>query len=525
MNLHINIIMTLVLNHCIKSDLEYINHLKYNNLQNLKIKINVFDIEQIFSYLNNNFTDFDIEFPDHVVRDCLNIFNFNINEYLCLIKNKNKIHIHSKDMSEMYLEMYLKVCSSDLMIRSTEYLSNHFISKSLDEFKTCLPDYYNHNLFKNLNIQQLIDSDYLIFDTKEMTTIITKYMILLINNNIIIKILNPSYFNNHKMTFLISKDNMYFNIDMYKAHINIKSKNQIIMFGSTIKSNIPTNKSSNISPTNKSSNISSSNIPINNFNIYYRIKMLDNNSVEDVSYYKCINTGKKILTKTDYLNNSETISHTMINRNSYFQSIYTNSDKYFQKSITKCMMSGSDGLRYRGKQTDTISKSSDGSINNSRVIKFNDAIQYNKNNNDVKIDLITPNIINSPDDSVIGWKVCKSFSGDLRIVKLFIPAESNKIIPIGDDFLETNFKERTDCAIVMDIQLAELDNEKSVIPDEKIAYSSVYNQYFEYEIGKEVRPDGFSEDQTISCSKGIHYFRNRRAVFKTYIPGYENIDL
>ena len=511
--------MTLVLNPAFSSydlnpafPLSELNYTNYH-IRELKPKVNIFDLKQIFSYLNNNFFDFDIEFPDHIVRDCQSIFNIDINKYLCLIKNKDKILIQTKDMAELYFKLY----SGNLINIFAQYSTNDFINKSLNEFHTCLPEYYNQNLFNNLNIkQQLNSSDYLIFSSEEMTIIITKHMILLINNDIFINILNPSYFNNHKITFIIDKNNIYFNIDMYKVHINIKSKNQSMMFGSTIKSFIGS--------TDKSYNKSSI-MPINNFNIYYKVKMLDNHSMEDLSFYKCIKTGKKILTKTNYLNKDETISHTMINRNSYFQSIYTNSDKYFQKSITKCMMSGSDGLRYRGKQTDTISKSSDGSINNSRVIKFNDSIQYSKSNDQVLVDHLTPKNGDKPDDSLIGWKVCKSLGGDLRIVKLFIPAESKKIMPISDDFLETNFKERTDCAIVMDIQEPNIDIEKSVVPDEKIAYSSIYNQYFEYEIGKEVRPDGFSEDQTKSCSKGIHYFRNRRAVFKSYVPGYEDIEI
>jgi hypothetical protein len=192
------------------------------------------------------------------------------------------------------------------------------------------------------------------------------------------------------------------------------------------------------------------------------------------------------------------------------------------------MMSDTNGLRFRGKQTDTINTSSTNTSSTNttttKTIKFNDAIQYNKINNDVKIDLITPKF--NLNDSAIGWKLCKSADGEDRIVKLFIPAESNKVLPISDDFFDTNFKERSDYAIVMDIQKADLFDEISVVPDEKIAYNHIYtNSIISYEVGKEIKPDGFSSDQSVSCSQGIHYFRNRKAVFKTYVPGYEFIEI
>ena len=38
---------------------------------------------------------------------------------------------------------------------------------------------------------------------------------------------------------------------------------------------------------------------------------------------------------------------------------------------------------------------------------------------------------------------------------------------------------------------------------------------FSYKVGQQVMPDSFDPNSDSGCSNGIHYFRNRRAVFKT----------
>jgi hypothetical protein len=44
-------------------------------------------------------------------------------------------------------------------------------------------------------------------------------------------------------------------------------------------------------------------------------------------------------------------------------------------------------------------------------------------------------------------------------------------------------------------------------------------------LGQQVIPDSFDPNPDSGCSNGIHYFRNRRSVFKTYLESYENIEL
>ena len=48
---------------------------------------------------------------------------------------------------------------------------------------------------------------------------------------------------------------------------------------------------------------------------------------------------------------------------------------------------------------------------------------------------------------------------------------------------------------------------------------------FSYKVDQQVIPDSFDPNSDSGCSNGIHSFRNRRAVFKTYLDSYEEIDL
>jgi hypothetical protein len=62
-------------------------------------------------------------------------------------------------------------------------------------------------------------------------------------------------------------------------------------------------------------------------------------------------------------------------------------------------------------------------------------------------------------------------------------------------------------------------DEISVVPHETVAYSYVYSNgpKFEYKIGQLVKPDGFNANPDIGCAKGIHFFRSKENLFKSYI--------
>ena len=187
-----------------------------------------------------------------------------------------------------------------------------------------------------------------------------------------------------------------------------------------------------------------------------------------------------------------------------------------EKLFVKCMMSNGNKPQI-GKYT--MIKKSDGTSN--IKLEIDNIILYKKNDNKVLVDLITPPI--KKDDYIIGWKAVKSFNDEIRIVKLGIPYDTQRVIPIGSDFFSTFRKERCNRALVLDIQLPNLDEIISVVPNEKVARSYMYENITEYKVGCIVEPDGFNNNPSESCGQGIHYHRDRRAVFKMWIKGYEDI--
>ena len=138
--------------------------------------------------------------------------------------------------------------------------------------------------------------------------------------------------------------------------------------------------------------------------------------------------------------------------------------------------------------------------------------------------IITPND-NKLNDILICYKLCKNSKNENRIVKLGIPVDGKIVKTIDEEYFMNCEKERANSAIILDIQLPDLDNEISVVPKEISCFSCVYNKKLEYKVGKMVYPDNFCEDDSLGCAEGIHFHRNRRAVFKRWINGYEEIEL
>ena len=71
----------------------------------------------------------------------------------------------------------------------------------------------------------------------------------------------------------------------------------------------------------------------------------------------------------------------------------------------------------------------------------------------------------------------------------------------------------------MDIQYP-TEEEESVVPDEIVAYSYLYDknsESFQYRVGGEVIPDSFDENENESCTNGIHFYRDRYTIFDMYI--------
>ena len=192
--------------------------------------------------------------------------------------------------------------------------------------------------------------------------------------------------------------------------------------------------------------------------------------------------------------------------------------------IITCMnpSKSSSGLRHRG----TYTKISTGSGTADDIsLKLDGTEVYKKSGDQVQLDLLSKKDLDERKDFIITWKVAKAADDSDRIVKLGIPPDANIVLPISHDFWATNMKERASKAITLDIQEANIDHEISVVPKERTVYSYIAGVRTAYTIGQVITPDAFDPDPNNSCSHGIHYHRNRRAVFKLWIEGYEDIQI
>ena len=212
----------------------------------------------------------------------------------------------------------------------------------------------------------------------------------------------------------------------------------------------------------------------------------------------------------------------MINKNGMMiHSTYTR-DTDTTYTISKCMMNDETGIRYRG----TYTNEKQGDKNIKTTLQKDDDIIYNKEKECVTVDTLKP--VRTENEIVIGWKVAKSLGGEYRIVKLGIPNDAVIVRPVDEDFFYYRGKQRCDKAFVMDIQLPIKDTETSVVPAETTAYSFVYNEsdnenessspstLFSYKVGHLVTPTSFNPDETISCTNGIHFLKNRNDVIDVY---------
>lgn len=219
----------------------------------------------------------------------------------------------------------------------------------------------------------------------------------------------------------------------------------------------------------------------------------------------------------DFYDSNKNLEYFRYNKNNCdFAELYDHNNNK-KLIISQCMITDdTTGIRYRGKYSET-------SQNNKPIKKsvhFDNEQQYLQKGDQVKIDLINQGNKKNGDE-IIGYKIAKSKTGELRIVKLFIPPDAKIVRPIDKDYFISFNKERSDKAIVMDIQLPIKDKEISVVPEETTAYSYIYKinntNSFEYKVGQEVYPDSFNSDENIGCGSGIHYYQNRNNIFRIFM--------
>ena len=123
-----------------------------------------------------------------------------------------------------------------------------------------------------------------------------------------------------------------------------------------------------------------------------------------------------------------------------------------------------------------------------------------------------------------GWKLARLENGEEAIVTLHIPANARVVMPMDDLFPTGHLKMRCDRALVVAIEPVEDNEEKNEERnEERIAFSCVYSfssseTPLEYRVGTWVVPDSFDDCPSKACAPGIHFFPDRRSVFRTYSP-------
>ena len=448
----------------IENNYNYFYNDKQPLYRSLDTKININNFNVLYNnYVNGCY----LEYPVHLTKYKLS------NKISFSIKDNNLIY---ELMNNIFLAYY------DNISFLFDINNINLINTISDEFKSCLSTnkLITNNILMINFINNIKDSKKILLKLQNKSSNYLNSYVLIMNDGYVIfdsNIIITSIANN---IIIINKNNIKLISDNTVCNMFLSSK-QIIAYAY---------------------NSSFSNI----------IKSSISDDKQNISYnYKCKITGKKINHYTELLNNGTDISIETCNINNFVKySIHTND---ITNIISQCTITdNTTGLRHRA----THNRSSNSSNNSSNtIIKFDNNIEYHKEDSQVKVDNLNNKF--PKNESFIGYKLCKSQNGEKRIVKLFIPEDAEVVLPIDSDFLTCNFKERASKAIVMDILLVDEDKEVSVVPEELVAYSYIYDDItFEYKVGIEVFPDSFDKDESNGCGNGIHFFRNKKSVIETY---------
>lgn len=426
--------------------------------------------------------------PDYVSTAIYKFFNISIENSYSYSYNVVR-YTFVVNMLMLHCNIFNKM-KNDYFIKSIKIIFESFFSDN-KLFIDIINNAINHSY------EDFIKQNIIVHNFNNYTCIDMKIFKILLCDNVIIIYNNKDYvcFDENKILFIFDKtilytyiDNItedkcnvsaYCNYNMTKNFIKVESSENYEYFSYNYH-NIKTNNKYHQEYIGK--HISNS---IEPYDITME-KIVKHNNI--TTYYKDNKIEKLISRYMDNDNNSN-----------------SNSNNNTSNSNT----SNSNGTYISTKEGD----------NKNILLKLNDKIIFNKNNNDILVDCVS--VIQN--EYVIAWKVCKSIDGENRIVKLGIPPDAIRVLPIGDDFFATFRKERCSKAFVLDIQEPILEKHISVVPREKVAYSYLFDKITEYNIGTIVVPDSFDDDKFKSCANGIHYHRDRTAVFKMWIPGFENI--
>ena len=460
---------------------------KYPIYKYIGTKISICKTELIFNYICKNISCGNLKLPwDHFELD--NLIKNELQTKLNIVIDKISLNYKINNLDN-YMKIYIlksffiKVINNNEFIKYFEYT----IPFLFDEFINFHPkrdnivnmdaiNAFEYNLLNSIHIMHSDDySDLIIFGKK---------FIVILNSEYKLSVSDTNEF------FFINKD--YFYLKQHNLNLKIKIKTNYLDSKLVLYGFIKTLNSKELI------NISCD----NNFNI--------------VKYFDFINyeTKLKIKSKTITKPSGEYCSQYIKNGCEIYENYNPTTD--ILNIISQCTLTDEQtGLRYRG----TYSSTTENGKKINKTIKYNDEIKYQKEGDQVLVNTLENNTVNN-DEFIIGWKIAKSESGEFRIIKLGILPDAIKIKPIDHEYFISHGKERCNKAIVMDIQLPDREKEISVVPEETNAYSFVFkpfNQKFKYDVGSEVYPDSFSQDENIGCAPGIHYFKNRETVFKAFI--------
>jgi len=519
---------------------------KFSLYKNIKTKLEFKNINELYlqARLNKLIINVDCIELDKEIIDALKLNKINIDKGDETFY-PNKFMFEIKDLNHLFLSIYkiFPIKPDEKM----HILMNHFFSE-IKEFvctgtNLCFIEPNNKfELNKNNQFQDKIFKIYSLDMEKQI--ILSKYFTIIITKNyaVICNFIQPD-------TFIIISDNVFYfknkdglvirqkldmDLDTYRIYGYIKNTIKKELFNFSIDSEYKLRKKYQYQNKETSTKI--------NYDGMADLKQ----------QYEISNFIKSKCKFIEY-NNFKTQEYFIISEYTKDGSSNTNTS--------------TDGLRYRGKYIES-SSGTDKPVN--KKIFHDKKLVFEKEDNNVKVDLLERKT-RKTDEFIIGYKVAKSISGEIRIVKLAIPPDAQIARPIDSEYFINLNKQRASKAIVLDIQLPIKDKEISVVPEEKVAYSYIYKVYgfnnsndktdnpnssetdniddltkllnsnninntnnsnnditnnditnndtfgFEYVIGKEVFPNSFNPNEDIGCGEGIHFYEDKSELFEVFI--------
>lgn len=240
------------------------------------------------------------------------------------------------------------------------------------------------------------------------------------------------------------------------------------------------------------------------YSIFDNVNLFDSN-LSDANLSHCKITNTKF---TYLLMINAKFNYTFIKRSSFYScnlfGSYVNASNFENCNFERTTLTNINFCNCIFKKCDlSMSILSYSNMSSSKFIETN--IKYATLQNTILPDLKYNSIIGFNDEcpkegSFIGWKKCYGNDKKIYIVKLEISEDAKR----GSG---TSTKCRCDKAKVLDIlNIMTLKSESENINE----VHSIYDPNFKYKIGNIVEVKDFDDDFKNTCSKGIHFFMNKK---------------